>query len=154
MLHISPDKSSTFLVYFNSLLDLKTGKTAPPGEETLSMRFVRQPLAETRGQVYDWSFEVNVPKGGLLLSTNQFDFMAPESGYVPSDVIEMPATLGETWQTRLNRTYFVKLPDGNFARIILDLMSHNGSLRIQSFTNPSGSRNLEFDPSNVAPGGN
>jgi len=110
------------------------------------MEFVKQPPEKPDDQIYDWSFRVTVPGGGLLLSTNEFDFLAPERGYEPSGLVEMKSSLGDDWQSRMKREYFVKLPDGNYAHVILDLMSHNGSLKVQAFINPSGSRNLEFDP--------
>jgi hypothetical protein len=133
-------------------LDFRSGRTVSPTAATLVLSFVSEPLDRTRAQLYDWDLEVIAPNGGLLLSTNQFDFVAPGSGYAASDKINMPASLADAWQGRINRAYFVQLPDGSFGRFVLDLMSHHGSLRIQSFLNPSGSRNLEFDPNNVISG--
>jgi len=68
------------------------------------------------------------------------------SGYEPSDLVEMKSSLGKNWQSRMQRQYFIRLPEGNLARVVLDLMSHNGALSMQAFINPSGSRNLEYDP--------
>jgi hypothetical protein len=131
-------------------LDLKTGKVASPGQETVIMEFVKRAPENPDDRLYDWSFRITVPNGGLVLSTNEFAFSAPEQGYEPSDLVEMKSSLGDDWQSRMRREYFLKLPDGNFARVVLDLMSHNGSLKVQAFVNPSGSRNLEFDPQQTA----
>jgi hypothetical protein len=122
-------------------VDLKTG-----GQEAVIMEFIRRAPENPEDRLYDWIFRMTVPNGGLVLSTNEFDFFAPEREYESLALVEMKASLGDQWQSRMKREYFLKLPDGNFARVALDLMSHNGSLRIQAFVNPSGSRNLEFDP--------
>jgi hypothetical protein len=56
----------------------------------------------------------------------------------------------EKWQPQVQREYFVKLNDGRFARIQLKMIAQgNHFFRLESYLNPSGSRNLEFDPSNV-----
>jgi len=127
-------------------IDLSTGMAVSPGQGNVMMEFVKQSPQIPGDRLYDWSFRIAVPNGGLLPSTDEFDFLAPVSGYKPSDLIEMKSSSAENWQSRMKREYFVKLPDGNFARVVLDLMSHNGSLKVQAFTNPSGSRNLEYDP--------
>lgn len=127
-------------------IDLRTGKVGSLGQEKVIMEFVKQAPVKTDERVYDWSFKITVPNGGLFLAADAFDFSAPEAGYVPSDFIEMKSSAADNWQNRMQRQYFLKLADGVFARIVLDLMAYNGSLKIQAFVNPSGSRNLEFDP--------
>lgn len=128
-------------------IDLKTGAIAPPGQGII-MQYVKQPQNQD-DRLYDWSFQITMPNGGLLLSTDEFDFVAPVNGYASSDLVEMKSSPASEWQSRMKRQYFVRLPDGTYARLVLDLMSHNGSLKVQVFSNPSGSRNLEFDPSNA-----
>ena len=127
-------------------IDLKTGMAVPPGQGNIIVEFVKQSPQSLEDRLYDWSFKITVPNGGLVLSTNELDFLAPTSGYEPSELIQMKSSSEDGWQSRMKRQYFVRLPDGKYARIILDLMSHNGSLEVQAFSNPSGSPNLEFDP--------
>jgi len=124
-------------------IDLKTGKATASGKGNLIVEFYRTPLDQTKGQIYDWSFKISVPSGGLVLSTNEFDFLAAEGGYEPVEKIETPASLEKQWYGRFNRKYFIRFADGTYGRILVDLMSYNGSLKIQSFINPSGSRYLE-----------
>jgi hypothetical protein len=132
-------------------IDLKTGMTVSPGKGNIIAEFVKQQPQNPNDRLYDWSFKITVPNGGLTQSTSEFDFSAPASGYEPSDSVEMKSSLGQNWQSRMKRQYFLRLPDGKYARVILDLMSHNGSLKVQSFINPSGSPNLEYDPNDVVP---
>lgn len=127
-------------------INLRSGKIGSIGQEKVILEFVKQSTGKTGERLYDWSFKITVPNGGLFLAADALDFSAPEIGYLPSDFIEVKSSAAGSWQNRLQRLYFLKLPDGIFARISLDLMTHNGSLRIQAFVNPSGSRNLEFDP--------
>ena len=127
-------------------IDLRTGKIGPIGQAKVIMEFVKQAPVKTDERIYDWSFKITVPNGGLFLVADAFDFNAPEVGYVSSDFIEMKSSAAGNWQNRMQRQYFLKLPDGVFARIVLDLMAYNGSLKIKAFVNPSGSRNLEYDP--------
>ncbi len=126
-------------------IDLKTGKATASGKGNLIVEFYRTPLDQTKGQIYDWSFQISVPGGGLALSTNEFDFLAAKGGYEPVGKIETPASLEKQWYGRFNRKYFIRFADGTYGRILVDLMSYNGSLKIESFINPSGSRNLEYN---------
>ena len=130
-------------------VDLKTGKPAQTGHGDVIFEFVRETPDKTKIRLYDWKFSITVPDGGLIQSTKELDFIAPKNGYVASDTIAMSSSLGDAWQGRVDRQYFLKFSNGNYGRIVVDLMSHNGSLKIQSFINPSGSFNLEFDPTNV-----
>ncbi len=125
-------------------IDLKSGMPTAKGKGDVAMEFVKQFSENGPNDSYDWSFKITVPNGGLILTTNQLDFLAPVNGYESSDIVEMKAS-STSWQGRMDREYFIELPDGKFARVVLDLMSHNGSLRIQGFLNASGSRNLEPD---------
>jgi hypothetical protein len=127
-------------------ISLKTGLPAAPGEGDLVAEFFKQSPQNSADHVYDWTLKITTPNGGLALFTNELDFFAPVSGYTPSDLIEMKTSLGNQWQSQIKRRYFVQLSGGKYARISLDFMSHNGSLQIQGFNNPSGSRNLEFNP--------
>jgi hypothetical protein len=128
-------------------LNLSTGEIAPQQQGDVRIEFVKGQVDSNQHRpIYDWRLRISAPLGGLLLSTNEFDFLAPESEYSPSDELHMPASLGDEWQAWVTRKYFVTLKSGNFARVVLHLKSHNGSLKVESFLNPSGSRNLEYLP--------
>lgn len=103
------------------------------------------------GKDYNWKCQVSVPGGGILLRTNDLEFQAPTSGYQPSDVIDMPASLGNQWSSDAKRNYFVRLANGNYARINFEMIvGGNEFFQLESFLNPNGSRNLEFDPSDAS----
>ncbi len=99
---------------------------------------------------YAWKFEVTAPKGGFIERVGEFDFIAPESGYVESFSFEMPAD-AERWNDLGHeQEVFAKLKNGNYARVLFRYQPSNSqrgdSFTIESYTNPSGSRNLEYDP--------
>lgn len=97
----------------------------------------------------DWRLEVSVPGGGLVVREDAMAFEAPEGGYLPSDTIEMPASL-QRWSRAAERSYFFRFVDGTTARA--DLRMHAGGDHFvvwESFFNPKpGSHNLESDPGN------
>ena len=99
---------------------------------------------------YDWRYKLSVPSGGLVERTGPFDFEAPVEGYQPTAEIAMLAT-AEKWSARAEKEYFVKLVDNRFARFSIRLYPGSRNyVVIESYMNPTpGSRNLEFDASNV-----
>jgi hypothetical protein len=103
-------------------------------------------------QPYHWKFRVSIPGGGLQLRTDDYQFVAPSSGYQASDEVDMSPS-NEGWNDQSERDYFIKLADGKYGRIRLSVNAH-GSFSIEGHINPSGSQNLEFDPSKrLKPGG-
>lgn len=126
-------------------IDLKTGQIAPKDHGDIIVEYVKQRSHNPANNLYDWTLKVTVPNGGLIVTPDEYGFIAPPSGYQPSDLVDMKASAGNNWQGNLERRYFFKLPDGTFARATFDFMSHNGGLKLEAFLNPTGSRNLEFD---------
>ena len=127
-------------------IDLHTGKQVPTGQGHFRVEcWTEEPKA--RGLNYNWKCRITVPGGGLLVSTNQFDFQAPQAGYAELEEIDMPILLNEQWARTAKRNYFLKLNNGRYARASFEMISFNNHFfKIGAFINPSGSRNLEFDP--------
>jgi len=106
---------------------------------------------------YPWKFEMTAPNGGFVERTGQFDFVAPESGYLETFSFEIPDGISswDEWRHEISKEVFAKLNDGNFARFFFRYRPSSNqsgdSFKIYSFTNPSGSRNLEYDPSLEVP---
>jgi hypothetical protein len=97
---------------------------------------------------YDWRCRISVPKGGITECIGgEFDFIAPENGYQQTTIVDMLASLGNKWRSQISKQYFLQLESGNYARINLFIAAEGSYfVRITSYLNPSGSRNLEFDP--------
>jgi len=128
-------------------IDLMKGAIVPVGNGLLKLELWGDPI-ERSTRTFNWKCRLSVEGGGLIETDKEFDFKAPENGYEPSIGIEMPAS-GEKWRTEIKRKYFIQLPGGKYGRIEFYLLARNGVYTIQSFINPSGSRNLEFDPAKV-----
>jgi hypothetical protein len=122
-------------------LDLTKGAQVEPGSGQLKMEFWRD-VSDKNARAFDWKLQLSVPHGGLIETGEEFPFQAPETGYQPSVVIDMPAT-NQNWRGETHTRYYVHLPGGQYGRFDFYLLSRNGVFTIQSAVNPSGSRSLE-----------
>lgn len=119
------------------------------GAHQVILRCWNQELQRPAGQrQYDWRLEISVPNGGLLERKDAFAFEAPEGGYLPSDTVEMPASLGNQWRSFAERSYFIRFGDGTVARANLRMRAGGDHFVVwESCFNPkTGSRNLESAP--------
>jgi hypothetical protein len=131
-------------------VDLIKGKPTGVGQGGLRVECWTDDQGKAPGLKYDWKCQISVPGGGIEQSTNQLDFKAPLDGYQASDEINMPASMANGWGRSAKRNYFLKLGDGNYARVSFEMIAGGGHFfHLASFLNPSGSRNLEFDPNTV-----
>jgi len=130
-------------------IDLKTGNLVAPGTGNLRLeRWANDRNKDTKGH-FDWGFRITAPQGGLAERKEQFAFEAPQEGYTEKIEIKMPASVADTWSYAINRSYFVVMRD-HYALIKLDIYSgHDNAVLLEAFVNPTGSRNLEFDPAKV-----
>jgi len=123
-------------------VDLMTGRLSPNG----NLRIEAWTEAPVEGRKFTWRCRVTVPGGGLVERNGEFDFEAPEDGYEESVELGMTRD-AEQWTSDQQRDYFVRLPDGRFARINFRMIAGgNHYFILDAFLNPKpGSRNLEYD---------
>ena len=94
---------------------------------------------------HDWHCRISVLNGGLVEAPDEFAFTAPEQGYRPFDEITMLSSQ-QDWSYAPQKRYFVKLPSGLYAFIQFKMMAAGDHVfKLESFLNPSGSRNLEYN---------
>lgn len=130
-------------------IDLLTGRAASPGD--IRVMLVRNPRQITYGQRnYEWTLTVESVDGGLLESKEEQMFLAPEDGYQSKMVIHMPADADE-WTDVKSFNLYVKLRGGKqYGRAELKALvgapRETTPFYVTSFVNPTGSRNLEYDP--------
>lgn len=122
-------------------VDLLKGTQVSAGSGQLKLEFWRD-ISNKNARTFDWKLQLSAPHGGLAETSEEFAFQAPESGYQPSIMIDMPAT-NQNWQSEVRSKYYIQLPDGKYGRIDFYLLPHNGVFTVHSVINPSGSRNLE-----------
>lgn len=122
-------------------LDLSKGTQVPAGSGQLKLEFWRA-VTNRNANIFDWKCQLTVPGGGLVETPEEFAFQAPESGYQPLVVIDMPAT-SQDWKGDIRTKYYIQLPDGRYGRIDFYFLAFNGVFAVQAAVNPTGSRNLE-----------
>lgn len=133
-----------------SYVDFATGKIklTPPGD--VLVQCTRS--ESNRERRFDWTFTLSVPDGGLIESTEEFMFLAPEEGYEPSIEIGYQAD-DANWRSQEKRKFFIKSRNGqHYARIEITLLPSyrdKAAYDLEWFLNPNSSRNLEFDPDKV-----
>jgi hypothetical protein len=83
----------------------------------------------------------------VVLTTDEFPFEAPESGYAPSLEITAQTPKPPLWPGDNGAALFVKTATG-YGRITVRNTPGMAWVYVSSYFNPkSGSRNLEYDPS-------
>jgi len=122
-------------------VSLRDGRLAAAGQGDLKVEFQAGQALDNSPSKISWKCRVTVPGGGLIETTEEFPFLAPENNYTGSDEWSVGTT---NWTEQVNKKYYVKLPDGNFGRIQLRVIGTTRAFfRLESFLNPTGSRNLE-----------
>lgn len=111
-----------------------------------------RPAGAANNASFDWKVRVEVPGGGLVAYEDAYQFEAPAEGYESSVEFAMPAAgIDGKWRDRFEETFFVKLANGNFARMRFQMIAGGNHFAVvESYYNPTpGNRNLEFDPAKV-----
>jgi hypothetical protein len=130
-------------------VDLLAGKkfvdTNPQGDFCVSIiRSSKDPNGR-----FDWEVILDsVNDSGFIESSEEFMFQAPESGYQSTLRYGYHAT-DPNWKSQERRKFFVKSRQGKFytrleATVIPDY-NDKGAIDLNYYTNPDGSRNLEYD---------
>ena len=124
-------------------IDLTTGKDTTGETGNMVVQCWTDDQGKSAGQKYDWRCLVTIPGGGLVLSDKEFDFQAPDKGYVSSTEIKMTADR-QDWKDDVDIKFFYQLPDGRYGRMTFSMIAggHHFCM-IESVLNPSGSPNLE-----------
>ncbi|HTV43458.1 MAG TPA: carboxypeptidase-like regulatory domain-containing protein [Candidatus Sulfotelmatobacter sp.] len=100
------------------------------------------PPSQYSREPFDWNVKFSAIGGGFVEYTNQFDFIAPDSGYQPSVEFSFPKDASD-WTDIITKSYFVELPSG-YARLNVYIAARSPLFfSVQYDYNPDGSRNLE-----------
>ena len=125
-----------------------------PTDHCVEFRLIseKDPKIPNDGKLFNWCLSIRVPGGGIQLlqtienadSGDYDELLAPVSGYQEEIRFDFPKSLpvGD-WKGSINREFFFYFPDKTYGRAII-----HGSfedVRIETFLNPKGFRNLLFD---------
>jgi hypothetical protein len=87
-----------------------------------------------------------VPDGGISPATNEFNFETLVEGYQLDVAVEVRRDLERGWASETEGNFFVRLADGKYALMKFTIYAGRTPFcLIESYVNPSGSRNLELD---------
>jgi len=124
-------------------IDLTTGKAVTGGTGDFVVQCWTDDQGKRSGQKYDWHCLITIPNGGLILSNEEFPFLAPENGYSLTNEIAMPADRPD-WKDEVDLKFFYRISNGNYGRMTFSMIAGGDHFcMIDSVLNPSGSRNLE-----------
>lgn len=124
-------------------ISLMTGRRAKKGEGDIMVSMRTKVVDGKPNAQFPWEYEIEVPDGGLLETTDEFAFMAPDSGYsqklsrkyIPGD---------ESWRDIEQVYLYVKNRQAHYAYVDLSIIPRGDHfVHIISRLNPSGSRQLE-----------
>ena len=130
------------------IFNLQSGREVKSGGD-VKVTLLRTPLQIKRGQEkYDWTATIEAVDGGVIASSDEFMYRAPESGYESKITITTSAKDAK-WSASKSVSFYLK-SRGSYARVTADFTTDydkpKTGFRITAFINPSGSRNLEYDP--------
>jgi hypothetical protein len=119
------------------------------GESDLIIRLKTPPFSEedkNYKRPWDWDLEF-LAEGGLAPSPRRLMNEAPEKGYVAK--LNLGRKKGPAWWGQAQGNYYVFSRGKLYSKLTLYFTGNpyfgNGSLSINWQTNPTGSRNLEYD---------
>lgn len=132
-------------------IDLRRASKGSSGDMAISI--TRSDPKE--GKKFDWSVAITGINGaGLIESDEPFMFEAPSEGYLPQYSYQFEASSPD-WKNQLRKKYFVRSGDGRvYASLEINFMpryQRGAAARVRFFVNPTGSRNLEYQPNEVLP---
>ena len=120
----------------------------PPSGAGLKFTFTRAPSPQ--GTPFAWTWRIDGVHAALQATDEELAFLAPEGGYVPAWEMSRSAQDSDSRQSPEVRLY-LRTADGRYGLVDLRLRQPKArdmgpTLYVKSWLNPSGSRNLEFDP--------
>jgi hypothetical protein len=126
--------------------DLSTGKKTKDGNLQILCTLTPTELKWGNHNLADYKFEIAVLGGGIQRTTDEFTYLAPDNGYLPSVTIEEKAADPNHRNPELEQEFYIKTADGHFGRLSIDWSAWQippTHFEWDSTINPSGSRNLE-----------
>jgi len=121
------------------------------GDLIIALEHPRYPRGTLPVPRYDWVADIKIINGGFIEATQRIDNMllAPEEGYVPSLRMSMPASR-QDWTTNGTKNVYAKTRGNVYSKLVINIecsaMEDTSYVQLTWWVNPSGSRNLEYDP--------
>ncbi|HOX55448.1 MAG TPA: carboxypeptidase-like regulatory domain-containing protein [Candidatus Paceibacterota bacterium] len=122
------------------LVNLLSRKTGSEGQ--LQITQTKPQYLEAKNATA-WSFQLQIPSGGLVEQNDEFPFDAPETGYQP--VVAFQFNKGQTnWARTLKKSYYIAFGQPpQYGWLTVETAIGWGGARLRYAINPDGSRYLE-----------
>jgi len=127
-------------------IDLLNGKKIENGDVQgdLRVKFQRPPIEPNK--VYSWTLEISAIGGGLVETTDETPYLAPENGY-QSQILLQTNSVSPSAMPNIIKDYYITTRNSqNYGIIHLEIYSDyrgQSAILIDSKINPNGSRNLQ-----------
>ena len=136
----------------SATFNLTTGKKDTNGDFQITL--LRSQLKIHRGQdKYDWTVKIKMVNGGLITENDPYPNWASANGDQPSFESGMSSNT-IPWSPELIQNFYLTNSQGHFGRLLVDLSTDSTrpdtGITVKTWINPSGSQNLEFDPSKLS----
>jgi len=99
----------------------------------------------TEDRRYDWSASVSVFNGGIVETSEEHPFKAPQSGYKPKISFRMMASDAD-WSRKIEKGFYVRSRDGQvYAAVDIIIYAYRGRrvlVKVTSVANTGGSNDL------------
>ena len=132
-----------------TFLDLTTGRRSESGSSDFAVRINKGPTDSNNR--FSWTAIVEGIGGTSLIESNEeYMVKAPTDGYQPRWTLSQP--VDNNYKPQVETKFYVRTRDGNYARVEMRIIPDYGqgaAFDLTVYYNPSGSRNLEFDPAKV-----
>jgi hypothetical protein len=107
---------------------------------------VKVTVFENDAKTSRWKAQISVDGGGITPALQQFPFEAPQEGYQSSLTLDQGSEKPPDWQDLFEGgRYYIQTPQG-YGILELQQLRGKRTLRYAIRINPTGSRNLEFNP--------
>lgn len=137
----------------SATFNLQTGKKTEGGD--LRITLLRSPLEIKPGLIhpYGWEVKIELINGGIMEENDPYPYWAPENGYQSFFEAGMNSN-DRPWRPEFIQNFYFKNSQGQYGRLLINLLTSSKrpqtGFTIETWLNPSGSQNLEFNPAKQA----
>ena len=120
-------------------------------EGAFRLQFNRGDAVDAKKTRYDWTCTIQLERGGVQRSVDEFMFLAPGEGYFEKLEIAMKAS-NPNWRQATDIDFFVRTASGKFGRFSAHIAGPlfadepHARVTLTGAINPSGDRSLEPPP--------
>jgi len=126
--------------------DLLNGKQTEVGNLRITCTLTPTDAKWGNQVLSDYKLQIEIGGGAIQRTSDDFTYLAPESGYLPTVTIEEKAADPNHRNPELEQEFYIKTADGHYGRLSIDWAAWQKPpthLKWDCSINPSGSRNLE-----------